>query len=116
MCMVDSSGIVLQYMVKKESVTKDKIMKDMNKISNMLANKGIYSAIDFKYYNNKIISDTITDNLWYFISSDIIIKHNPEAEYEITDYGIKISNYLLKNFKENETAWNIYNEILDALS
>jgi len=116
MCVVDSSDLVLQYMVKNNLVTKQKIMEDMSYISNELVKEGVYSEIDFKYYNDEIISDMITNNLWHFLSSNIIKKHRSELKYEITDFGKKISSYLLSSFQENETVWGKYNKIIDGLS
>jgi len=113
MSVVNSSDIVLAYMVKKQEVARDGIIPEISDICKKLAEQNVYTTIDFKYFNDKIISDTIIDNLWYFISSDIIEEHSSEVIYKMTEYGNSISNYLLQNFRENQNqAWVIFNTIL----
>ena len=116
MCVVEPSDIVLQYMVKKQKATKTEIIDEINTICNRLADRGVFTAIDFKYYNNNILSDTIIDNLWYFISSNIIKEHHSEIIYEMTEYGNQISKYLLSSYEEdNSAAWKIATEILSEI-
>ena len=98
--------IVLAYLKHIQKGTKQEIVEGINSLIKVIVPKGVYSAIDFTFYHDRITSD-VTDNiLWGFLSSDIITKqrneHDSEVIYSMTEYGNKIVDYLLQSFKESD--------------
>lgn len=112
MYMISSDDVVLQYLQNRQNVTRKTLLKELNILCNNLAEEDFFSAIDFTFTKDSIASDVIQRSLRSFVASGVIVEHSSERSYRMTEFGNRVSDHLLKSFREKQNAaWDAYTRV-----
>ena len=104
--------VVLAYLQNKQKGAGQDILMGIHYLLNFLVEKGVYSAIDFTFYKHQdTTSDVIHDILWEFTYSELIKETG--GVYEMTDYGNRIVDNLLKSFNESQGG-RIFSQVINS--